>query len=130
MMNIIRYAMDIYYNRRNEWDKIIDNAMSVDYSWNTSADRYIDMYQKLTGIYDIPQKTESGFDENIKKDAEISAKAAADGAKEPEIKKVKNPFEDEKPVKKTAQRKTAAKKAAPQKTAAKGAKRTSAAKGK
>lgn len=130
MMNIIRYAMDIYYNRRNEWDKIIDNAMSVDYSWNTSADRYIDMYQKLTGIYDIPQKTESSFDENIKKDAEISAKAAADGAKEPEIKKVKNPFEDEKPVKKTAKKKTAAKKTAPKKTAAKGAKRTSAAKGK
>ena len=133
MMKIIWYAMDIYYNRKDEWNNIIDNGMAMDYSWNVSADKYIGMYSDLTGIYDLPEKKAaapakkttrkkaakpqpSKFDENLKADAEASAEAAAKSAKEPEIVKVKNPFdEDEKP----APKKSAAKKTTTKKTASK-----------
>jgi starch synthase len=56
MMYVIRYAMDIFYNHREDWNHIINNAMQCDYSWGVSADKYIKMYQELTGIYDLPEK--------------------------------------------------------------------------
>ena len=40
MLNIIRYAKHIYYDRRREWNKIIDRGLAVDFSWNTSAGKY------------------------------------------------------------------------------------------
>lgn len=52
MVYVINYAMDIYYNRPDEWAKIMENAMSKDFSWSVSADKYIGMYRELTGIYD------------------------------------------------------------------------------
>ena len=62
-------------------------------------------------------------------EVEAAAKAAADGAKEPEIVEVKNPFEEEKApaakkttTKKTTTRKTAAKKTTTKKTTAKSTK--------
>lgn len=155
MMNIIWYAMNIYYDRKDEWNNIIDNGMSVDYSWNVSADKYIHLYQELTGIYEdlkpvqkktAPKKTavkksapkkKSDFEASLKANAEASAEKAAENAKEPEIVKVKNPFDEAEkapsqtaektPAKKTAVKKTAPKKTAP-KTAAKKttAKKTSA----
>lgn len=113
MMNTIWYAMDVYYNHRDAWNNIVKNAMKQDYSWNTSADKYIKMYRELTGIYDEPAKAapkKSTFAANIKKDAEKSAKAAALAADKPKITEVKNPFEPEKPVKKNAAKKPTAKK--------------------
>lgn len=50
MLNVIYYAMDIYYNRKQEWKKIVRNAMKCDYSWNVSADKYIALYEEVTGI--------------------------------------------------------------------------------
>ena len=136
MMSCIWYAMQIYYDRKDEWNNIIDNGMAMDYSWNVSADKYIEMYRNLTGIYDEPtpeapkkkapakkkaasKKKSSTFDENIKADAEKSAEAAVKSRKEPEVVKVKNPFGDEAEEKKPAAKKPAAKKTAAKKTTAK-----------
>ena len=130
MLGVIYYAMDVYYNRKDEWKKIIDNAMSVDYSWNVSADKYIKMYQELTGIYDLPekkpavkkttQKKEKSFDEVIKIDNEVSAEEIVKKAEAPKNKEVKNPCEEEKKtVKKPAAKKTATKKTATKKTTSK-----------
>lgn len=58
MVYVINYAMDIYYNRRDDWNKIVYNAMNRDFSWAVSADKYIAMYRELTGIYDGAQKEE------------------------------------------------------------------------
>ena len=46
MINIIWYAMQIYYDRKDEWKKIVDNGMAVDYSWNVSADKYISLVSR------------------------------------------------------------------------------------
>ncbi len=47
MLATIRYAKHIYYDRRREWNKMIDRAMATDFSWNNSARKYEDLYNRL-----------------------------------------------------------------------------------
>ena len=47
MLATIRYAKDVYYNRKSESNKIIDRGMAMDFSWNHSAKKYEDMYNEL-----------------------------------------------------------------------------------
>ena len=49
MLNAIRYAERIYYDRKREWNKIMDRAMAVDFSWKNSAVKYQEMYDWLIG---------------------------------------------------------------------------------
>ena len=46
MMNVIRYALRLFADH-SKWDKLVKNAMNVDFSWNVSAKRYIDIYRNL-----------------------------------------------------------------------------------
>ena len=46
---IIRYAKYIYYDKKREWNKIIDRGMAVDFSWNASAKKYQELYDWLIG---------------------------------------------------------------------------------
>ena len=49
MLDAIRYAERIYYDKKREWNKIIDRAMAVDFSWQVSALKYQEMYDWLIG---------------------------------------------------------------------------------
>ena len=49
MLFTLKYAMDVYYNRKREWNKLIDRAMAADFSWNTSARKYEQLYNNLLG---------------------------------------------------------------------------------
>lgn len=49
MLYTIRYAEKIYYDRKREWNKMIDRAMAVDFSWQVSANKYQEMYDWLIG---------------------------------------------------------------------------------
>lgn len=49
MLDTINYAKYIYYNKKREWNKIIDRAMAADFSWNTSAKKYQELYDWLIG---------------------------------------------------------------------------------
>ena len=49
MLNSIRYAERIYYDKKREWNKLIDRAMAKDYSWNASALKYQELYDWLIG---------------------------------------------------------------------------------
>lgn len=49
MLNTIRYAEHIYYDKKREWNKIVDRAMAADFSWNVSAKKYQEMYDWLIG---------------------------------------------------------------------------------
>lgn len=49
MLDTIRYAKYVYYNRKREWNKIIDRGMLRDYSWYTSALKYQELYDWLIG---------------------------------------------------------------------------------
>lgn len=48
MLNGIKYALGVYKNQK-EWKQLIKNAMSVDNSWNISAQHYMDVYKEITG---------------------------------------------------------------------------------
>lgn len=47
MLNQIEYAKHIYYNKKREWNKIIDRGMARDFSWNMSARQYEQLYYDL-----------------------------------------------------------------------------------
>ena len=47
MFNIVKYAMYVYYQKKREWNKLIDRAMAADFSWNTSAKKYAELYYRL-----------------------------------------------------------------------------------
>lgn len=49
MLASIRYAEHIYYDKKREWNKIIDRGMAADFSWHVSAKKYQEMYDWLIG---------------------------------------------------------------------------------
>ena len=49
MLDTIRYAKHVFYNRKREWNKIIDRAMAADFSWDSSALKYQELYDWLIG---------------------------------------------------------------------------------
>ena len=49
MLDCIRYAKYIYYNKKREWNKIVDRGMAADFSWQTSAGKYQELYDWLIG---------------------------------------------------------------------------------
>ena len=46
---MVRYAERIYYDNREEWNRIVERAMLKDYSWQSSARQYEEMYNLLIG---------------------------------------------------------------------------------
>jgi starch synthase len=49
MLGTIYYAEKIYYEKKREWNKIVDRAMAADFSWKVSARKYQEMYDWLIG---------------------------------------------------------------------------------
>ena len=49
MLDTVRDAVNVYYNKKREWNKIVDRAMTKDYSWQASALQYQEMYDWLIG---------------------------------------------------------------------------------
>lgn len=46
MMGVVREAVELYKNRK-EWNRLVRRAMNTDFSWNVSAEKYIDLYESL-----------------------------------------------------------------------------------
>lgn len=40
-------ACNLFYYRKDEWAKVVKNAMTSDFSWDTSAMNYVELYKKL-----------------------------------------------------------------------------------
>ena len=47
LMWAIDEALKTYHMGREEWINVVKNAMNSDYSWESSADKYIELYEKL-----------------------------------------------------------------------------------
>lgn len=45
MLNVIRFAVEVYKNKPT-WNKLIENAMAKDFSWDNSARMYLELYEK------------------------------------------------------------------------------------
>ena len=96
--------------------------MAADYSWDISAEKYIDMYSNITGIprpqkkpVAPPKAKKSEFDKVIREDFEASEKMIADKAKPREVVKVENPFGGKPEKKASPKNKTSKTKAKPTK---------------
>lgn len=48
MINGIKYALGVYKDKK-EWNKLVQSAMSYDYSWKKSAKKYLEVYNQLRG---------------------------------------------------------------------------------
>ncbi len=47
MLATIRYAKSVFFDKKREWNKLIDRGMAQDFSWNNSARQYEDLYNRL-----------------------------------------------------------------------------------
>ena len=47
MMNTVRYAEQIYYDKKRDWNKMIERAMEADFSWESSAKQYEELYRNI-----------------------------------------------------------------------------------
>lgn len=119
MGNAVFRAARLFWDNRDAWNQLVTQAMSQDFSWTRSADKYLDLYffmhpeiERPAGVTDVAAVDEPAAAEEPKAEEKPAAKA--------EVKP------DAKPAaKKTTVRKTTAKKATTTKAAAS---KTSAAK--
>lgn len=47
MLHTIRYAEHVFYDKKRDWNKLVDRAMAADFSWEVSASKYQEMYDWL-----------------------------------------------------------------------------------
>ena len=123
-------AARLFWDNRDAWNQLVTQAMSQDFSWTRSADKYLDLYffmhpeiERPAAVVDEPEavaepvaaeepKAEEKPVEAEPVKAEPEVKVEATPEPEPEVKPAAKPAE-----KKTATRKTTAKKATTTKAA-------------
>ena len=49
MLHVINYSKHIYYDRREQWNRMIERGMAKDFSWNASKFKYEGLYNYLLG---------------------------------------------------------------------------------
>lgn len=124
-------AARLFWDNRDAWNQLVTQAMSQDFSWTRSADKYLDLYffmhpeiERPTAVVDEPEavaepvaaeepKAEEKSVEAEPAKAEPEVKAEVAPKAEVEVKPAVKPA-----AKKTATRKTTAKKATTTKAAA------------
>ena len=125
-------AARLFWDNREAWNKLVTQAMSQDFSWTRSADKYLDLYFFMHPEIERPAAVEAAtaIEEPVADEAEPAAPvkepaaaeepkveekpAEADPVKaDPEVKPAAKPA-----AKKTTARKTTAKKATTTKAAA------------
>ncbi|NBI81134.1 glycogen synthase GlgA [Clostridiaceae bacterium] len=47
MLHVIREACEVFRCNKPAWKKLVQNGMESDFSWDTSADQYLELYQSL-----------------------------------------------------------------------------------
>ena len=98
-------AARLFWDNRNAWNQLVTQAMSQDFSWTRSADKYLDLYFFMHPEIERPAA--------VVDEPEAAAEPAAAEEPEPEVKPAAKPA-----AKKTTTRKTTAKKATATKAAA------------
>lgn len=126
-------AARLFWDNRDAWNQLVTQAMSQDFSWTRSADKYLDLYffmhpeiERPAAVVDEPETVAEPVAveepkaeekpveaEPVKAEPEVKIAATPEPEPEPEVKPAAKPA-----AKKTATRKTTAKKATATKTAA------------
>ena len=111
-------AARLFWDNRDAWNQLVTQAMSQDFSWTRSADKYLDLYFFMHPEIERPATVvETAAEEPVATDKEPAAaeepKTEEKPAAEAEVKPAAKPA-----AKKTTTRKTTAKKATTTKAAA------------
>lgn len=127
MGNAVFRAARLFWDNRDAWNQLVTQAMSQDFSWTRSADKYLDLYffmhpeierpaavvepaaEKPAAVEEPKAEEKPVEAEPVKADLEAKVEATPEPKPEPEVKPA---------AKKTATRKTTAKKATATKAAA------------
>lgn len=112
-------AARLFWDNRDAWNQLVTQAMSQDFSWTRSADKYLDLYffmhpeiERPAAVVDEPEAEEKPVEaEPVKAEPEVKTEVAPEA--EAEVKPAAKPA-----AKKTTTRKTTAKKATTTKAAA------------
>lgn len=112
-------AARLFWDNRDAWNQLVTQAMSQDFSWTRSADKYLDLYffmhpeiERPAAVVDEPEAEEKPVEaEPVKAEPEVKTEVAPEA--EAEVKPATKPA-----AKKTTTRKTTAKKATTTKAAA------------
>ena len=125
-------AARLFWDNRDAWNQLVTQAMSQDFSWTRSADKYLDLYffmhpeiERPAAVVEAAVAEEPAAVEEPKveeKPVESEPEVKAEAATEPETKPAAKPA-----AKKTTTRKTTAKKTAATKATATKATTTKAA---
>lgn len=122
-------AARLFWDNHEAWDQLVTQAMSQDFSWTRSADKYLDLYffmhpeiERPAAVVDEPVVVAEETAAEPKAKTVVEAPAAAEEPKA-EVKAEAAPETEAKPAaksaaKKTTTRKTTAKKATTTKAAA------------
>ena len=49
MLAVINYSKHIFFDKKREWNQIVDRGMANDFSWNASKFKYEGLYNYLIG---------------------------------------------------------------------------------
>ncbi len=122
-------AARLFWDNRDAWNQLVTQAMSQDFSWTRSADKYLDLYffmhpeiERPAAVVDEPvvvAEPEPKAEEKpveaepVKAEPEVKVEATPEPEPEPKVKPAAKPA-----AKKTTTRKTTVKKATATKAAA------------
>lgn len=110
-------AARLFWDNRDAWNQLVTQAMSQDFSWTRSADKYLDLYffmhpeiERPAGVTDVAAVDEPAAAEEPKAEEKPAAKA--------EVKPDAKPAAKKSTVRKTTAKKATTTKAAASKTSA------------
>lgn len=121
-------AARLFWDNRDAWNQLVTQAMSQDFSWTRSADKYLDLYffmhpeiERPAAVVDEPEtvaepvaaEEPKAEEKPVEAEPEVKVEATPEPEPEPRVKPAAKPA-----AKKTTTRKTTAKKATATKAAA------------
>ena len=122
MLHTVRRAVHYYKNNREVWYKLIVRGMTGDYSWYSSANKYMEMYDRLIAQVEAAPEAPVEVTENPKEAPVVEAAPVAEEA--PVVEAPKKKAAPRKKAAPKTEEKTEAKVEAPKKKAAPRKKKT------
>lgn len=113
-------AARLFWDNRDAWNQLVTQAMSQDFSWTRSADKYLDLYFFMHPEIERPAAVEAAaaVEEPVAVEAEPAAHVKEPAVEEPKAEEKTAVEAEVKPAAKPAAKKTTARKATAKKATA------------
>lgn len=120
MGDVVFRAARLFWDNREAWNQLVTQAMSQDFSWTRSADKYLDLYFFMHPEIERPAavKAAAAVEKPVAAEAEPAAPVKEPAVEEPKAEEKTAVEAEVKPAAKPAAKKTTARKATAKKAAA------------